>query len=645
MTKMNESASTRRYGSWTSPITADLIVAETVGFGGVWVDGGDIYWSELRPAEGGRNAIVRRTVEGDVQELLPVPYSARTRVNEYGGGAAAVADGVIYFAHDTDQRVYRLEPGSMPVPITPADSRRYADLIVDRGRRRVLAVCEDHRADGEPLHSIVAIDAGGAGAPRTLASGRDFYAAPRLSRDGRRLAFLAWDHPNMPWDGTELFLTDCEDNGGIGNARCIAGAADESICQPAFAPDGTLYFVSDRSGWWNLYRCRAGDVESLLPLCVEFGGPHWAFGLARYDFASPRSIVCTYNDRGSWRLGTLDVETRHWHRVPTSYTDISFVQATDQAAVFVAAGPTALPEIVAFDLTAERFDVIRRSAVVSIDPGFISIPRAIEYETSGGERAHAFFYAPRNRDAVAPASERPPLLVFIHGGPTSAATSALNLKIQYWTSRGFAVLDVNYRGSTGFGRAYRRRLDGAWGVVDVDDCAYGARYLVARGEVDGARLAIRGGSAGGFTTLCALAFHQEFKAGAVYYGVSDLESLAHDTHKFESRYLDRLVGPYPAERQRYRSRSPLYHAERIACPVIFFQGLEDRVVPPSQTDRLVHVLRQRGVPVAYVGFRGEQHGFRIAHNVKRSLETELYFYGRVFGFETDADKSVADPFV
>lgn len=645
MRNTTKSVATRPYGSWPSPITAELIVAETVSFGGVWLDGDDVYWSELRPAEGGRNAIVRRTAGGDVQELLPIPFSARTRVNEYGGGAIAVADGVVYFAHDSDQRVYRLEPGSMPVPITPPDARRYADLFVDRKRGRVLAVCEDHRAAGEAVQSIVTIDTRGNGAPQTLASGHDFYAAPRLSRDSRQLAYLAWNHPNMPWDGTELYLADCDGDGGVGTARRIAGGPDESICQPAFAPDGTLYFVSDRSSWWNLYRYRDGEVEPLLPLSAEFGGPHWVFGLARYDFTSPHSIVCAFNDRGSWRLGTLDVQTRQWRMLPTDYTDISYVQSDGQLTVFIGAGPKTLPEIVQLDADAERLDVIRRSGVVSTDPGYLSIPRAIEYETGGGERAHAFFYAPLNRDAVAPANERPPLLVFIHGGPTSATTSALSLKIQYWTSRGFAVLDVNYRGSTGFGRAYRRRLDGAWGIVDVDDCAYGARYLVAQEEVDGARLAIRGGSAGGFTTLCALAFHKEFKAGAVYYGVSDLETLAHDTHKFESRYLDRLIGPYPAEKARYIERSPLHHADQIACPVIFFQGLEDRVVPPSQTDRLVQALRQRGVPVAYVGFSGEQHGFRIAHNVKRTLETELYFYGRVFGFETDADNSIADPFV
>lgn len=646
MTSLSNSAPmTRPYGSWTSPITADLIVAETVSFSGVWLDRDDVYWSELRPAEGGRNAIMRRTAAGNVEDILPAPYSARSRVNEYGGGAVAVADGVTYFSNNADQRVYRLDPGYEPVPLTPPDARRYADLTVDRVRGRLIAVCEDHRVEGEPTHTVVAIDASGVEPPSTLARGHDFYAAPRLSPDGRQLAFLAWDHPNMPWDDTVLYVADLHSDGGLQDVRKVAGGAQESVFQPAFGPDGVLHFVSDRSGWWNLYRHQERAVVPLRPAAVEFGAPHWVFGLSTYAFAAPQSIVCAVNERGTWSLGMLDVQSRDWRALPTAYTDIGYVHADAERAVFVGAGPTTLPEIVELDFADERLEVIRRSAVVPIDPGYLSVPRSIEYETSDRERAYAFFYVPRNRDATPPPGERPPLLVLNHGGPTSATTSALNLKIQYWTSRGFAVLDVNYRGSTGFGRAYRRRLDGAWGVVDVEDCIHGARHLVARGEVDEARLAIRGGSAGGFTTLCALAFHRVFRAGAVYYGVSDLETLAHDTHKFESRYLDRLIGPYPAMRDRYRERSPLHHADRITCPVIFFQGLEDRVVPPNQTERLVQALRRRSIPVAYLSFPGEQHGFRVAENVKRTLETELYFYGRVFGFDTDADEYVSDPFL
>lgn len=632
------------YGSWKSPITADLIVADTVGLGGVLLDGDDVYWSELRPVERGRNAVLRRVGE-NAQDLLPEPFSARTRVNEYGGGALAVADGVIYFSNNADQRIYRLAPGTAPVAITPPDARRYADLVVDRARGRLLAVCADHRNEGEPEQSIVTVDVFGIAPPRTLASGRDFYAAPRLSPDGRQLAFLAWDHPNMPWDGTELLLADLDEAGEIAAVRCVAGGPDEAIVQPSFAPDGMLHFVSDRTNWWNLYRYRDGRDEVLLPQAAEFAGPHWVFGTSTFAFASPHLIVCAYNEGGTWRLGILDTARGAWRTVAAPYTDIGYVQANARRAVFLAAGPETLPEIVELDLATGRLRVLHRSAVVPIAREYLSVPRAIEYPTGDGEHAHAFFYAPCNPNFAAPTDERPPLLVISHGGPTTAATSALNLKIQYWTSRGFAVLDVNYRGSTGFGRAYRRRLDGGWGVIDVEDCVNGARHLAAQGAVDGERLAIRGSSAGGFTTLCALAFHRVFRAGAVYYGISDLETLASDTHKFEARYLDRLVGPYPAARERYRERSPIHYPERLTSPMIFFQGLEDRVVPPNQTERLVQKLRERRVPVAYLVFPGEQHGFRMAENVKRALETELHFYGRVFGFATDVDHSVEDPFV
>lgn len=629
------------YGSWKSPITADLIVADTVGLGGVWLDGDDVYWTELRPAEGGRNAVMRQTAGGRIEEILPVPYSARTRVNEYGGGAMAVADGVVYFSNNVDQRLYRLAPGSLPFPITPEDARRYADLVVDRRRRRLIAVCEDHRTPGEPEQSLVAIDLNGSAPPHPLARGRDFYAAPRVSPDGRRLAFLAWDHPNMPWDGTELCLAPLNAAGQMEPLHRLAGGATESIFQPTFAPDGVLHHVSDRTGWWNLYR--DAEREPLLAMAAEFGAPHWVFGLSTYAFATPHRIVCAYNERGTWRLGLFDAAARTWRALATPYNDIGHVQANARRAVFIAAGPTTLPEIVALDLATERLTVIRRSARVPVDPAFFSSAAAVDYASGEGEQVHAFFYPPRNPDVAAPAGERPPLLVLSHGGPTAATTSALNLKIQYWSSRGFAVLDVNYRGSTGYGRDYRRRLYGAWGIVDVEDCVEGARYLAARGEVDAARLAIRGSSAGGYTALCALTFHDVFHAGASYYGIGDLELLARDTHKFESRYLEHLIGPYPAQQQRYRERSPIHYADRIDRPILFFQGTEDRVVPPAQTEHLVRALRARHVPVAYLAFPGEQHGFRIAANVKRALETELRFYGRVFGFATEVDAFVDDP--
>lgn len=640
---MRSRPASQPYGSWSSPITADLIVAETIGLGGVVLDGNDVYWSESRPTEGGRNAVMRRSASGAIKEVLPPPFSARTRVNEYGGGAFAVTDGVLYFANDADRCVYRRDRTGKVQALTPADARRYADFAVDRTHGRLIAVCEDHRRPGEPTHTLVAIDLRGAREPVTLASGRDFYSSPRLNADDSELAFLAWDHPAMPWDQTGLYIAGIARNGTLQRPRRVAGNRDESVFQPSYGPDGALYFVSDISDWWNLYRHADGATRALLPMAAEFGAPQWVFGLSTYAFVAQERIVCANNQQGTWHLGALTLTTGAWQPIATPYTDIGYVCARSAEVFFIGAGPVTSPELARLDLASGTLDVIRRSASRALDSRYISIPRAIEFPTTQGEQAHAFYYRPCNPSVAPPAHERPPLIVITHGGPTAAATSALNLRVQYWTSRGFAVLDLNYRGSTGFGRAYRRRLDGEWGIADVADCIEGARYLVAQGEVDGVRLAIRGSSAGGFTTLCALTFHDVFKAGAVYYGISDLTALAHDTHKFESRYLERLVGPYPAERERYRARSPIHFADRLCCPVIFFQGAEDRVVPPDQTERLAKALHARGIPVAYMLFTGEQHGFRRAENVKRALETELHFYGRVFGFATDADDHIAEP--
>ncbi|MGA9031307.1 MAG: S9 family peptidase [Sulfuricaulis sp.] len=623
------------YGSWSSPITAEQIASGSIGLGQIALDGQDIYWSEMRPAEAGRHAIVRLR-DGVTTEVLPAPFSARTRVHEYGGGAFTVADRVIYFSNDGDQRLYRLPPEDVPQPITPQDSRRYADAGIDLRRQRLVCVCEDHRAGGEPVNTIVAVNLDGRGEPVSLVSGHDFYASPRLSPDGAQLAWLTWNHPDMPWDGTELWLADIASNGSLSNQRRVAGSRDESVFQPAFAPDGMLYFVSDRSHWWNLYRFRSGQIEALAPMEAEFGQPQWIFGMSTYAFASERRIVCAFNRETTWRLALIDTETRRMGIVETPFSDIGGVAADHGKAVFVAASPTMLPAVVHLDLTTRRYEILRSSSTAVPEASYFATPQALTYPVSGGEQAHAFYYPPANRDFRAPAGAKPPLLVLSHGGPTSATSSALNLKLQYWTSRGFAVLDVNYRGSTGYGRDYRLKLEGKWGVADVEDCLAGARYLVERGLADAACLAIRGGSAGGYTTLCALTFHDLFRAGASYYGVSDLESLAHDTHKFEARYLDRLIGPYPLRQDLYRNRSPIHHLDRLSCPVIFFQGLEDKVVPPDQTEKMVNALRTKGIPVAYMPLTGESHGFRRADNIQRALETELYFYSRVFGF-TPAD--------
>ncbi len=628
------------YGAWQSPITADLIVAGTSRLAEAWLDGTDTYWIERRPLEAGRNALVRRAADGHIEDVVPPPFNVRTRVHEYGGGDYTVHDGVVYFANFEDQRVYRVSPGGAPEPITPAGAMRYADFRVDAARGRLLCVREEHVPEsGAVLNTIVSLDLDGDNADggRVLASGNDFYASPRLSPDGMQLCWLTWNHPDMPWDATELWVAAVREDGTPHEERLVAGGAGESIVQPEWSPDGKLHFISDRTGWWNLYRLRGDTAETLHPMEAEFARPQWAFNLSTYAFAAPNVIYCAYIRQGRWHLAHLDTETRRLTPIEMPYTEIGDVRGTPGSVVFVGGAPDTPTAVVRLDPAKDHTEVLNPSGEAKIAPDYLSVPEAIEYPTTGNRTAHALFYRPRNPAYVAPATERPPLLVTSHGGPTSAATTDLQPLIQFWTSRGFALLDVNYGGSTGYGRPYRQRLEGQWGVVDVDDCIAGARYLVERGEVDPNRLAIRGGSAGGYTTLCALTFRDAFNAGASHFGLSDLEAIARDTHKFESRYLDRLIGPYPQQQDLYRARSPVHSSDQLSSPVIFFQGLEDRMVPPNQAEQMVEALRAKQLPVAYIAFAGEGHGFREAENIKRSLEAELYFYGRIFGF-TPADE-------
>lgn len=625
------------YGSWKSPITSELIVAETIAIGAIVLEGENVFWQELRPKEGGRQVIVRRTPDGQTADVLPAPFNARTRVHEYGGRAYVVDGRTVYFSNFADQRLYRIDSGAAPQPITPEGDWRYADGVIDRARGRMICVREDHTAgDREAVNAIVGLDLEGKSEARVLVSGNDFYSNPRLSPDGSRLCWLTWNHPNMPWDGTELWAAEVMPDGSLERAERVAGGTDESIFQPEWSPDDTLYFVSDRSGWWNLHRHRDGG-EAVVEMEAEFGVPQWVFGMSTYGFESAERIVCAYAQRGLWHLAGLDTRQRSLEPIRTPYTDLRGLRVGPGRVVFNAGSPTEPDSIVCLDLASERIEILRRSTELRVDPGYLSVPKPIEFPTEGGLSAHAFFYPPHNRGFTAPPGQRPPLLVMSHGGPTGATEAILDLKIQYWTSRGIAVLDVNYGGSTGYGRAYRERLDGRWGIVDVDDCVNGARYLAERGEVDGNRLAITGGSAGGYTTLSALTFRDVFKAGASHFGVSDLEALAKDTHKFESRYLDRLVGPYPGRRDLYVERSPIHHTDRLSLPLILLQGLDDRVVPPEQSRQMFEAVRAKGLPVAYLPFEGEQHGFRKAENIKRALDAELYFYSRVFGFE------LADP--
>lgn len=638
------------YGTWESPITPTLVTSNSVRLGEIVVDGDDVYWLEGRPLEGGRQVVVHRSTDGRVADLTPPPYNVRTRVHEYGGGAYTVAAGVVFFSNYADQRVYRLAPGAEARPLTPEVDLRYADYTYDPRRKRLLAVREDHRAsDREAINTIVALDAEPRAEQsdegRVLVSGNDFYSNPRLSADGSRLAWLAWNHPNMPWDGTELWVAEVLSDGTLGNRQRVAGGKDESVVQPEWAADGTLYFSTDRGNWWNLYRWREGqEVEPFYLVEAEIGGPAWVFGTRWYTMMPGGRLACTYVANGSRQVIVIDLqggqsgaERPPGRAITTPYTSISSISATSNRLVFIGSSPTVAPQVVLLDPARDWIEVARRSSDIDLDAGYLSIPEEIEFPTENGGQpagtAYGYFYPPKNRDYVAPPGESPPLIVISHGGPTSATGTSLSLGIQFWTSRGFAVMDVNYGGSTGYGRAYRQRLNGNWGIVDVDDCSNAARYLAERGLVDRNRLAIRGGSAGGYTTLAALTFRDVFQAGASHFGVSDLEALATDTHKFESRYLDSMIGPYPERRDLYLERSPIHHTERLSCPIIFFQGLEDKVVPPNQAELMIDAMRRKGLPVAGLFYEGEQHGFRRAENIQRTLEAELSFYGQIFGFK------------
>lgn len=624
------------YGTWKSPITADLIATGSVGLSQPGFDGEDAYWIELRPREGGRNVIVKRSPSGVCEDFNPSPTNARTRVHEYGGGDYTVLRGVVYFSNFADQRIYRQVVGEAPLPITPSAAMRYAEHSIDEARQRLLCVREDHSAQHrEAVNTIASINLSDSEAEQTiLASGNDFYASPRLSPDGNQLAWITWNHPNMPWDGCELWLADLAPDGSVIEGRRVAGGRVESIFQPEWSPDGVLYFASDRNGWWNLERLTSdGQIEAVYETKAELGMPQWVFGMSAYAFASPELIVCSHVEDGVSRLETLETQTRQVKNIDSVFTDIQYLRASNGKAIFRGGSPINVVSITQLDLETGKFETLRRSNDLAIDPKYFSVPRPIEFPTEAGLTSHGFFYPPQNPDFRAPENERPPLMVKSHGGPTSAASTALSLSIQYWTSRGFAVLDVNYGGSSGYGRQYRERLNKKWGIVDVDDCVNGARYLVKKDEVDGKRLIITGGSAGGYTTLCALTFRDTFRAGASHFGVSDAEALARDTHKYESRYLDGLLGPYPERKDIYVERSPINFTNQLSCPVIFFQGLDDKVVPPNQAETMVAAIRAKGIPVAYVAFPGEQHGFRQAENIKRALEGELFFYSRVFEFE------------
>ena len=642
------------FGSWPSPISSSALTAATIGISETLIDAECIYWLENRPEQKGRTTIMQYR-NGTVRDLLPAPINTRSKVNEYGGGSYCVYEGIVYFVLYDDQRIYRLDsnnPKALPEPITSPTEIRFADLQYDPHRQRLIAVAEDHTHTGSEARTYLVtvnlqtID--GQQIPVPLVEGDDFYASPKLSPDGKQLLWLSWNHPNMPWDNNCCWLADLDNNGDIISKTLIAGGdnAGESIMQPQFSPTGTIVFVSDRSisttntdtnnthstnNWWNLFQYNNGEIACLHPMAAEFAGPLWVFGQGYFSFLDDQTIVGCCSQHGNWLLYQLNIVNGEFKLLETPCVDIAYLHASNKQAVFVGTGTSSYNAV--YSLRDGHITTLMSPSECKFNKADLATGEILEFPLSSRQgKGHAFYYPPTNSQYRGPNNQLPPLLVFCHGGPTAATRSSLNLKIQFWTSRGFAVVDINYGGSTGFGRQYREALKAQWGIIDVQDCIDCVNFLVDKKLADANKLAIRGGSAGGYTVLCALTFHDVFKAGASYYGIGDLETLATDTHKFESRYLDSLVGPYPECKAEYKARSPIHHLENMRCPVIFFQGLLDKVVPPNQAEAMVKALDQKHIAHAYVTFAEEGHGFRQAPNQRRSLEAELYFYSQVFDF-------------
>ncbi|MBA3736684.1 MAG: S9 family peptidase [Actinobacteria bacterium] len=629
------------YGSWPSPITTDLLASEGgVGFGYLDIDESGVYWTESRPQENGRSALVFRPHDGEPVDVVPPDFNVRTRVHEYGGGSWFRDGSTVFCSNFDDSRLYRIDgPDSEPKPITPEPPEphalRYADGRVFADRRLIVCVLETH-GNGEPKNELVVFPTDGSAEPRVVATGRDFYAAPRPSPDGTCLAWLAWDHPHMPFEGTDLCVATLADDATISDSRRVAGSEQESIFQPDWGADGLLYFVSDRTGWSNLYVERDGGVHALTNEEAELGYPQWVFDLSRYAFLDDGRIACIFTRSAVDGLEILDPKTGELTNLELPFSSYSSpsLRSRGTRLVFPAASPTQPSAVIQLDTASGETRVLRRSTEMELDERYIAVAQAVEFPGTGGQTSHAFYYAPTNPDYTGQDGESPPLVVSVHGGPTAHVTTALDLEIQLFTSRGIAVVDLNYGGSTGYGREYRDRLRGTWGVVDVEDSAAAARYLAERGEVDPARIQITGGSAGGYTTLMALAVRDEFASGASYFGVADLVTFHAETHKFESHYDDYLVGPWPEAIEIYRERSPMTHADSISDPLLLLQGLDDKVVPPSQSEVIVEALKRRGIPYAYIAFEGEGHGFRKAENIKRAADAHLSFLGQVSGFES-----------
>lgn len=643
------------FGSWPSPISAELLTSKAVGLSEPKITDDEIYWLEYRPEENGRCTVVSYN-HGNPMILIPVEFSVRSTAHEYGGGAWTIGDGVIYFVNQGDQRIYSVKLGehSSAKPLIKKSLRRYADLQFNKSTNCLIAVVEDHShcvgnkgrdstSHSEPIASIIEIEAKHNGAERTLAIGADFYSNPRLSPDDSKLLWLQWSHPNMPWTENELWCADLNECLEVakteGQKRLKANKLlgdNESIFQPQWSPSDDIYYVSDRSNWWNLYKYNEGAEDTCISKTEqECGLPLWQFGMSTWGFLNKSEAVVAYVQRGIWSLYKLNLITGSKSAFPSSYNSFSHLatNAKKGRAVVIAADGSNFDQLC--EIEKNSIEPLYSDGQFQLPVGSISSALPITFETTHFEHAYGFFYPPLNANYTGPAAEKPPLIVICHGGPTGSTSAALNIKIQFWTSRGFAVADINYRGSTGFGRKYRLSLDSNWGVYDVDDACAAAEYCVDQGWVDRDKLIIRGSSAGGYTVLSALCFRETFSAGCSLYGIGDLHTLVTDTHKFESRYIDTLIAPV-SETKIYNERSPIKHIDQFNCPIIFFQGLQDKVVPPEQAERMTEALDKAGFPVSLITYKDEAHGFRKANNVIHSLNAELAFYGSVFKIKTDS---------
>ncbi|WCJ35369.1 alpha/beta-Hydrolases superfamily protein [Euphorbia peplus] len=647
---------TAPYGSWKSPVTADIVSGSSKRLGGTSIDShGHLFLLESRPTEAGRSVLVKvaeKPGEPPV-DITPKDFSVRSTAQEYGGGAFSVSGDTVIFANYKDQRLYKQSIDSLdasPVPLTPdygSPVVSYADGVFDSRFNRFVAVREDRRESSTNSTTVIvsiSLNADKIEEPKVLISGKDFYAFPRIDPKGERIAWIEWSHPNMPWDKAELWVGYIGENGDIYKRTCVAGsdaAIVESPTEPKWSSSGELFFVSDRkSGFWNLYKWieSANDLQALYPLDAEFSRPSWVYGNNSYELIRSSEgknlIACCFRQKGRSYLGILDYAQSSLSLLDIPLTDMDNINAGHQCLYIEGASGVHPSSVAKVILDGQGSGVVDFQIIWSSSPDsskystFFSLPEFIEFPTEvPGQTAYAYYYPPSNPMYHASTEEKPPLLLKSHGGPTGETRGALNLSIQYWTSRGWAFVDVNYGGSTGYGREYRERLLRKWGIVDVNDCCSCAKFLVDNGKADSERLCITGGSAGGYTTLAALAFKQTFKAGASLYGVADLRMLRDETHKFESHYIDNLVG----DEKDYFERAPINFVDRFSCPIILFQGLEDKVVPPDQARTIYKALKQKGLPVALVEYEGEQHGFRKAENIKFTLEQQMVFFARTVG--------------